>query len=115
MTPRFAVSSVDASDLRRVFDIRVYQRLERVAFIAPGDAEQQEHQLLLTIGHVPHRVHQRRYVPLLFALDDCRWMLARAREIGTRVGALNLDEPLRAATDGADLFAERGQERRAFR
>ena len=44
----------------------------------------------------------------LNTLDHGRRMFARSREIRTRLGTLNLDEPLRAATDRADLLSERG-------
>jgi len=53
-------------------------------------------------------VHEQPEVPLLLPDDDSRRMFAGACEPDAIGRAIYLNETLRAATDRADLLAERG-------
>ena len=66
----------------------------------------QKEQLQLRLGHAPERRHQHREIVLLLPLDDRRGMLMRVFEVdaGRRTG--DLDDPLRAAADRADVLPQ---------
>src|SRR5262249_27213362 len=82
-------------------------RVEFGRFVAHEEAGGQEKELRLPLVQVAHEVHEQPEIALLAADDGDGRMLARRGQINAGGRTLNLDEPLGAAADGANLPAER--------
>src|SRR5947208_344984 len=89
-------------------DVLIQKALQFRRLVSHDEGVHEQKQLRLTPAEVAQEPHEMVHVAFLLPDFDGRRMFTRAREPWTVVGALNLDEPLGAAADGADLFRERG-------